>query len=157
MATATILSSDEPDFMTSRGVTTRVTEKESQGVDMFRTMNTLQSSSTAFTSKESAGVSNRASEYTMFGDLLLPVLPSDWTVEHVSEWVVGNDGTYEMLEYIHEHGIDGRTLLLLNVDDFSFPTKGRRIRFQDALDNLRTLQTTHSAQTDPSLSLPSYS
>ncbi|KAJ3291803.1 hypothetical protein HDU79_002024 [Rhizoclosmatium sp. JEL0117] len=157
MATATILSSDEPDFMTSRGVTTRVTEKESQGVDMFRTMNTLQSSSTAFTSKESAGVSNRASECTMFGELLLPVLPSDWTVEHVSEWVVGNDGTYEMLEYIHEHGIDGRALLLLNVDDFSFPTKGRRIRFQDALDNLRTLQTTHSAQTDPSLSLPSYS
>ncbi|ORY46484.1 hypothetical protein BCR33DRAFT_810327 [Rhizoclosmatium globosum] len=78
-------------------------------------------------------------EYTMFGDLRLPSLPSQWSVQQVMAWASQNEATPEILGLIEHEKLDGRTFLLSIVDDFMFPSLGHRIRFRNALDSLRKI------------------
>ncbi|KAJ3060468.1 hypothetical protein HDU99_005913, partial [Rhizoclosmatium hyalinum] len=86
-------------------------------------------------------VKDQAVDEALFGDLLLPALPSQWSIKHVIQWVSKNEGTVEVLDYIQKEEIDGRALLQMKVDDFSFPTRGRQLRFQEALDALKNINS----------------
>ncbi|ORY42250.1 hypothetical protein BCR33DRAFT_718441 [Rhizoclosmatium globosum] len=96
----------------------------------------------------------RQDGYAMFGELELPDTPSNWSVQNVIQWVEKNEGTPEILRFIYEQEIDGRALLLMKVEEFSFPTIGRRIRFKEALESLRSINENRLRTFAP---LPSFS
>ncbi|KAI9344288.1 hypothetical protein BDR26DRAFT_857544 [Obelidium mucronatum] len=69
--------------------------------------------------------------------LPLPADPTKWSVEDVCEWAVQYEADATILQYIKDQEINGRALMLLSIDDFSFSTVGRRVVFEDALTNLK--------------------
>ncbi|ORY40653.1 hypothetical protein BCR33DRAFT_719202 [Rhizoclosmatium globosum] len=80
-----------------------------------------------------------------FGDLVLPTLPSYWTVEETVQWILQNGGTKEILQFVQGQRTGGSTLLSLKIYDFVFPTIGQRIRFKVALEALQERELDEAA------------
>ncbi|ORY42246.1 hypothetical protein BCR33DRAFT_718439 [Rhizoclosmatium globosum] len=131
---------------------------EKRSASMFTSLNNLTISTAIPTKEQEAAAEARANkELTMFGDLLLPAVPSEWTVHDVIEWVSKNEGTPDILKFILDQEIDGRALLLMNVEEFSFPTMGRRMRFKESLDELRSINSAKILSSNSYAPPPSYS
>ncbi|KAJ3067922.1 hypothetical protein HDU99_003349, partial [Rhizoclosmatium hyalinum] len=80
-----------------------------------------------------------------FGDLVLPTLPSYWTVEETVQWILQNGGTKEIVQFVQGQRSGGSTLLSLKIYDFVFPTIGQRIRFKVALEALQERELDEAA------------
>ncbi|KAI9353829.1 hypothetical protein BDR26DRAFT_914045 [Obelidium mucronatum] len=104
----------------------------------------------------SSASTNNDKEYALFGDLCLPSLPYQWSVEETSQWLASNEATPAIIQYIKEQDIDGRALLLMSADDLKFGTAGARIRFAEALSSLRSINSSRLAATEAALPPPSY-
>ncbi|KAJ3295982.1 hypothetical protein HDU79_007774 [Rhizoclosmatium sp. JEL0117] len=145
--------------MTTSGPEPTNPEKQ-RANNLFGTMNeTIQSVSKHLEARTSqAGLRERGAdvETAYFGELVLPALPSEWTIQDVVDWVSLNEGTQEILLFINEQEIDGRALLKMNVKDFAFPTVGRRLRFQEALDSLIALNEQKKAAKESLAPPPCY-
>ncbi|KAJ3284385.1 hypothetical protein HDU79_008257 [Rhizoclosmatium sp. JEL0117] len=80
-------------------------------------------------------------QYTDFGDIRLPAIPSQWTVSHVILWASGNGATSEILALIQNEQLDGQAFLLMKMDDFNFPFPSlkQRLYFRAGLESLAVL------------------
>ncbi|ORY42209.1 hypothetical protein BCR33DRAFT_786434 [Rhizoclosmatium globosum] len=80
-------------------------------------------------------------QYVDFDGVLLPAIPSQWTVSHVVAWASRNEATSEIIALIKHEQLDGHTFLLMKVDDFNFqfPSLRQRLHFRAALENLVVL------------------
>ncbi|ORY42213.1 hypothetical protein BCR33DRAFT_786438 [Rhizoclosmatium globosum] len=80
-------------------------------------------------------------QYTDFGDVRLPSIPSRWTVSHVMLWASRNGATPEILALIQNEQLDGQAFLLMKMDDFNFqfPSLKQRLYFRAGLESLAVL------------------
>ncbi|KAJ3022395.1 UNVERIFIED_CONTAM: hypothetical protein HDU68_009167 [Siphonaria sp. JEL0065] len=84
-------------------------------------------------------------EYAMFGPLCLPSAPYQWTTDEVAEWAVHNQGTAGVVEFIKDQDVNGHALLLLKAADLPFSTVGSRVRFNEALNSLKSINASKLA------------
>ncbi|KAJ3291801.1 hypothetical protein HDU79_002022 [Rhizoclosmatium sp. JEL0117] len=86
---------------------------------------------------------------TQYGQLILPTLPSQWTIQDVHAWVQENEGSPEMLTFVKEQEIDGRALLLLTQEQLGFLKVGARVKFWEKLNELRQINASASDELNP--------
>ncbi|KAJ3291800.1 hypothetical protein HDU79_002021 [Rhizoclosmatium sp. JEL0117] len=91
-----------------------------------------------------------------FGKLVLPSLPSVWTVNDVVAWTQEIDGSSEMVAFVREQEIDGRALLLLTEGQLSFLKVGSRVKFWQKLNELREVNASVLATADELAPPPEY-
>ncbi|KAJ3062532.1 hypothetical protein HDU99_005186, partial [Rhizoclosmatium hyalinum] len=78
-------------------------------------------------------------ETAYFGYLCLPSIPSEWTIGDVADWAALHEGTEEIVEFVEDEEIDGRALMKMDLQGFSFPSMENQLQFQDALNSLIAL------------------
>ncbi|KAJ3027884.1 UNVERIFIED_CONTAM: hypothetical protein HDU68_002912 [Siphonaria sp. JEL0065] len=152
------VSIDEPVFLVSTSSAPAMPEKLKLGLfDALPNNTAVASLAKAAEAQSSSSAPSTEKEYAMFGDLCLPSLPSQWSIDEVVEWVSKNEGTAEVLRFIKEQEIDGRALLFMNLDALQFQTVGRRIRFEESLIALRNINNAKLASLEENVAPPSYS
>ncbi|KAJ3027876.1 UNVERIFIED_CONTAM: hypothetical protein HDU68_002903 [Siphonaria sp. JEL0065] len=158
IAQPTAVSVDEPVFLVTTSSASALPEKLKSGLFDGMTSNTVPTSlNKAAEAQSSTSGPSTEKEYAMFGDLCLPALPSQWSIDEVVEWVSKNEGTAEVLRFIKDQEIDGRALLFMNLDALQFQTVGRRVRFEESLIALRNMNNAKLASLEENIAPPSYS
>ncbi|KAJ3009994.1 UNVERIFIED_CONTAM: hypothetical protein HDU68_002385 [Siphonaria sp. JEL0065] len=87
----------------------------------------------------------RTQETVMFGSLLLPARPREWSNVQVLQWVAQCGGSRELLDFLADGRHDGSDLMDLNVESLSFITPAFKIRFQEELDSLKSLPSSRQS------------
>ncbi|KAJ3072624.1 hypothetical protein HDU99_002153, partial [Rhizoclosmatium hyalinum] len=93
-------------------------------------------------------------ERTLFGNLLLPKIPSKWSVEDTVAWASVNDATPEVVQFLKDQEIDGFALLQMAPEEFGFTKVGARLKFMANVDSLKHLNSQLVAAGEPSMNLP---